>query len=125
MIALLEAENEHLKAYLEGTGALQEELFEEFRSRIQETDLSVPVRKHGWWYYSRTEEGRQYGISCRKADVDGKPAEEEIVLLDQNEVAGDAEFFSLGAFSVAPPASGWPTRPTSPAARRSPCGCAT
>ncbi|GLY18938.1 oligopeptidase B [Kineosporia sp. NBRC 101677] len=102
VIALLEAENEHLKAYLEGTGALQEELFEEFRSRIQETDLSVPVRKHGWWYYSRTEEGRQYGISCRKADVDGKPAEEEIVLLDQNEVAGDAEFFSLGAFSVAP-----------------------
>nr|WP_269329956.1 S9 family peptidase [Kineosporia babensis] len=102
VIALLEAENAHLKDYLDGTGELQDELFEEFRSRIQETDLSVPVRKHGWWYYSRTEEGRQYGISCRKADVDGKPGEDEIVLLDQNKVAGDAEFFSLGAFTVAP-----------------------
>ncbi|MDP9829132.1 S9 family peptidase [Kineosporia succinea] len=102
VIGLLEAENEHLRAYLEGTGQLQEELFEEFRSRIQETDLSVPVRKHGWWYYSRTEEGRQYGISCRKADADGQPGPDEIVLLDQNEVAGDSEYFSLGAFTVAP-----------------------
>ncbi len=101
VIALLEAENAHLKTYLGGTEQLQGDLFEEFRSRIQETDLSVPVRKHGWWYYSRTEEGRQYGISCRKADVDGQPGGEEVVLLDQNEVAGDAEFFALGAFSVA------------------------
>jgi oligopeptidase B len=101
VIALLEAENAHLQAYLGGTEKLQADLFEEFRSRIQETDLSVPVRKHGWWYYSRTEEGRQYGISCRKADVDGQPGGEEIVLLDQNEVAGDAEFFALGAFSIA------------------------
>jgi len=104
VIAYLEAENEYTATRLAHTEPLQARLFEEFKSRVQETDLSVPVRKGPWWYYSRTEEGRQYGINCRKpALADGSlPADDdaEQVMLDQNEVAGAAEFFSLGAFDV-------------------------
>jgi oligopeptidase B len=102
VIALLEAENEHTAANLADTEQLQKELFEEFRSRIQETDLSVPVRKGPWWYYNRTEEGQQYGIHCRKPDVDGAPGGEEIVLLDENVTAGESEYFSLGTFDIDP-----------------------
>jgi oligopeptidase B len=102
VIALLEAENENTAAFMSGTEQLQQDLFDEFRSRIQETDLSVPVRKGHWWYYGRTEEGQQYGIHCRKPDLDGTPGDDEIVLLDENVTAGDAEFFSMGTFNVDP-----------------------
>ncbi len=69
----------------------------------------MPVRKGGWWYYSRTEEGAQYPIHCRKAarSHDGHaPAEEEVeqVMLDQNVEAGDGEFFAVGAFDTTPDA---------------------
>jgi len=110
-IAYLEAENAWTDAQLAGTNALQEKLFEEIKSRIQETDLSVPVRRRGWWYYSRTEEGKQYSISCRKqaseADTRHAPAETaaERVLIDQNVEAGDSEFFAVGALSVSPDSS--------------------
>jgi oligopeptidase B len=107
-IAYLEAENAWTEEQLAHTSSLQEGLFEEIRSRIQETDLSVPVRRRGWWYYSRTEEGKQYPISCRKQvsadDTPHAPAETSVehVLLDQNEAAGDSEFFAVGAMSVSP-----------------------
>ena len=65
----------------------QERLFEEIRSRIQETDLSVPIKKNGYLLYSRTEEGKQYPIHCRKrADDENAPEE---VMLDENVEAGD------------------------------------
>jgi oligopeptidase B len=102
VIGLLEAENEFTTEYMSGTEQLQQELFEEFKGRIQETDLSVPVRKGPWWYYSRTEEGQQYGIHCRKPDHDGEPGGDEIVLLDENVTSGDAEYFALGTFTVDP-----------------------
>src|SRR5688572_10820828 len=92
-IAYLEAENAFTEATLAHTKDLQDRLFQEIKSRVQETDLSVPVRRKGWWYYTRTEEGLQYAISCRKAvtpdDVD-EPLEStpEEVLLDQNVEAG-------------------------------------
>src|SRR5688500_10658268 len=54
VIAHLEAENAYVEAVLEHTKPLQEKLFEEIRSRIQETDLSVPTRKGSWWWYGRT-----------------------------------------------------------------------
>ena len=86
------------------TEALQTQLFEEIRSRVQETDLSVPVRKGPWWYYSRTEEGRQYAISCRRPAVGRDRAYDETaaeqVILDQNIEAEGHEFFSLGVFDV-------------------------
>ena len=110
-LAYLEAENAWTEQQLAPTSEFQERLFEEIRSRIQETDLSVPVKRRGWWYYARTEEGKQYGISCRKpvsdADTPHAPAESaaEHVLLDQNVEAGDSEFFAVGALSVSPDAS--------------------
>ncbi|HUF31920.1 MAG TPA: S9 family peptidase [Acidimicrobiales bacterium] len=109
--AHLEAENAWTAAQTAHLADLRERLFEEIKGRIQETDLSVPVRKGEWWYYSRTEEGRQYPIHCRKAarpedvgTVHRAPGEDVIeeVLLDQNAEAGDAEFFSVGAFDVSP-----------------------
>src|SRR5215210_6425652 len=89
VIAYLEAENAYVDEELAHTKELQTELFEEIRKRIQETDLSVPTRKGPWWWYGRTEEGKQYGISCRKPVTDDDELEpaltaQEQVLLDQN-----------------------------------------
>jgi len=107
VIAHLEAENAYVETELAHTESLQTELFEEIRKRIQETDLSVPVRKGAWWWYGRTEEGKQYGISCRKPVTDAAETEPalgaaEQILLDQNVEAGDSEFFSVGAFDTSP-----------------------
>ena len=107
VVAYLEAENAYVESELAHTEALQTELFEEIRKRIQETDLSVPVRKGAWWWYGRTEEGKQYGISCRKpvtADDETEPAASAVeqVTLDQNVEAGDSEYFSVGAFDTSP-----------------------
>src|SRR3954454_2204111 len=107
VVAYLEAENAHTDAALAHTADLQNELFEEIRSRIQETDLSVPPRKGPWWWYGRTEEGKQYGISCRKPVTDEdelEPSERaaEQVLLVQNVEAGESEYFAVGAFDTSP-----------------------
>jgi oligopeptidase B len=107
VLAYLEAENAHTEAALAHTKELQEQLFQEIKGRVLETDLSVPVRKGPWWWYSRTEEGKQYSISCRKpVTVDGEdgPADDAIeqVLLDGNVEAGDSEFFAIGAFDTSP-----------------------
>ncbi len=109
VIAYLEAENAYTEAAMAHTSELQEQLFEEIKGRIQETDLSVPVRKGEWWYYTRTEEARQYPIHCRKpagSPAETEPTEEtaEQVMLDQNVEAGDAEFFAVGAFDTSPDA---------------------
>jgi oligopeptidase B len=111
-IAYLEAENDYLAAMTAGQAALRETIFGEIKARTQETDLSVPVRKGGWWYYTRTAEGRQYPVRCRcpaaqddpTPPVAGRdePLPGEQVLLDGNELAGDSPFFALGAFSVSP-----------------------
>ncbi|MGH9206703.1 MAG: oligopeptidase B, partial [Acidimicrobiales bacterium] len=108
VISHLEAENAFTAAMTAHTSALQESLFKEMVSRIQETDLSVPVRKGPWLYYSRTEEGRQYAIHCRRPAggpllVDaGVVAPDEQVLLDENETAGESDYFALGGFAVSP-----------------------
>ncbi|MFI7455326.1 S9 family peptidase [Nonomuraea sp. NPDC049714] len=109
-IAYLEAENAFLKERTAHLADLQEQVFQEIKGRTQETDLSVPSRKGGWWYFSRTEEGKQYAISCRvPADGDAPPEitvgerlEHEQVILDGNELAGDSPFFSVGTSSITP-----------------------
>ncbi|SDT66285.1 S9 family peptidase [Jiangella sp. DSM 45060] len=110
-VAYLEAENAHTQAATAHTKALQDEIFDEIKSRTLETDLSVPARHHGWWYYTRTLEGSQYPIHCRsrtEPELPTDPAEpivspaDEQVLLDQNELAGDSPYFALGAFDVSP-----------------------
>ena len=97
--AYLEAENEFTKSYMSPTEDLQTRLFEEIKSRVQETDLTPPVRKDDYWYYSRTVEGSQYPIHCRKH---GTLEADEVMMLDQNELAGSSEYFALGALDVAP-----------------------
>ncbi len=108
VLAHLEAENAYVAAALAHTEDLQAELFEEMKARIKETDLSVPYRKGGRWFYSRTVEGQQYPILCRTsveppADLpEDAPVPGEEVLLDLNELAGDSDYFALGAFDLAP-----------------------
>ncbi len=99
MIAYLEAENANTASVLEPLNELRETLFGEFKARIKETDLSVPVEKDGWSYYTRTEEGLSYPIQCRRlAEGDGP----ELVLFDENVEAEGKDFFDLGVFEVSP-----------------------
>ena len=111
--AHLEAENAYTTAILAPTVPLQEELFSEFKSRILETDLSVPTLKGTWAYFGRTEAGKQYPSHYRRplmpidesltpwpeADPAALPTG-SVLLLDENELAGDSDYFSLGTFEV-------------------------
>jgi oligopeptidase B len=65
----LEAENAYADVVMRGTEGFQERLYQEMLGRIQQTDLSVPYLLRGWWYYTRTEEGKQYPIYCRKQAI--------------------------------------------------------
>jgi oligopeptidase B len=94
--AYLEAENAYTAAMLKDTEVWQQRLYEEMIGRIQETDRTAPVRLGEYFYYSRTEKGRQYSIRCRQRGEDG--AEE--ILLDGNVLAEGHEYFSVGGFTV-------------------------
>jgi len=108
VLGYLRAENTYTEARTAHLESLREAIFQEISDRTLQTDLSVPARRGGYWYYTRTVEGKQYAISCRvKVDGDEPPATDgeipgEEVLLDGNEVAGDSEFFSLGTVDVSP-----------------------
>src|SRR5690348_2866913 len=94
--AYLEAENAYTDAVMKPTEGLQQQLYDEMLRRIKQTDESAPYPENGYVYYSRTEEGKQYPILCRKragSDV-------EQVLIDENEMANGLGFFSLGAAAV-------------------------
>ena len=99
VLAHLHAENEHTGAALAHLAELRESVYQEIKSRIQETDLSVPARKGDYWYLTRTEEGQQYPLSCRRQGASDGPEE---VLLDGNVLAGDSEYFAFGLFEVSP-----------------------
>jgi oligopeptidase B len=111
-IGYLKEENAYTEAATAHLDGFREEVFGEIKKRTQETDLSVPTRKGGYWYYTRTVEGQQYGIHCRRAvrpgemdppiTEDGRPLEGEEVLLDGNALAEGHEFFALGTFDVSP-----------------------
>jgi oligopeptidase B len=138
----LEAENAYSDAVLAPTVQLQEQLFQQIRSRVAETDVSAPVFQHGWWYWSRTSAGQQYPVHCRRPDPgmalsatgvlaaaraalpgagvagDGtrppsypRAGQEALaavapnpgeVVLDENELAGNSEYFALGVFDTRP-----------------------
>ncbi|HZR13506.1 MAG TPA: S9 family peptidase [Acidimicrobiia bacterium] len=101
VVAYLEAENDYARTALAHTDALQQRLFDEIKGRIQETDVSAPVRKGRWDYFTRTIEGLQYAIHGRRRA--GAPVgEDEMVLLDENVLAEGHGFFALGALSVNP-----------------------
>jgi oligopeptidase B len=108
----LRAENAYLAAQLAPQKKLEEELFNEIKDRVEETDISVPVRKGNWWYFVRTREGLSYPISVRvpvtsedltPPDIDPAatlPGEQ--VILDENVEAGDHEFLSVGVLALSP-----------------------
>ena len=107
VLAYLEAENAYTEQEAAPLGALRHGLFEEMKARIKETDMSVPTRRGPWWYYSRTEEGKDYGIHCRRPargrpelPPAGEPGQEEQILLDENALAEGSEYFALGSAAV-------------------------
>lgn len=111
VIAHLEAENAHVDAETAYQEPLRQQIFEEIKSRVKETDLSVPTRRGQWWYYARSFEGKQYGVHCRcpvtrREDWNPPVFDEhteipgEQVLLDENVEADGHDFFALGAASV-------------------------
>ena len=100
VLQYLEAENAYTAAVLAGTEELQKQLYDEMLSHIKETDVSVPFPDRGFWYYSRTEEGRQYPIFCRKRGTQQEPQGEEEIVLDVNALAEGQSFMALGAMSV-------------------------
>jgi len=95
--AYLEAENAYTDAVMRPTQGLQESLYKEMLGHVKETDVSVPYREGGYLYYSRTEEGKQYPIYCRKKG--GLDASEEVTL-DLNELAKGQKFMAIGAYTV-------------------------
>jgi oligopeptidase B len=119
--AHLEAENAYTQERTAHLAGLRQSIFDEIKARTRETDLSVPTRNRGYWYYGRSFEGKEYGASCRVpvADPDDwtppKPAEDcapdqpalpgEELLLDLDALAEGHEFFSLGGSSVSPDGS--------------------
>jgi oligopeptidase B len=95
----LEAENQYTEQVMAPLKPLQETLYKEILGRIQETDLSVPVKRDDYFYYTRTEEGKAYAIYCRKHGSLEAPEE---ILLDGNALAAGQKYFRIGNFSVSP-----------------------
>jgi oligopeptidase B len=95
VVAHLEAENAYTTAVMKPTEALQDKLYTEILSHIKQTDTNVPYRWGGYFYYSRTVEGKQYPIYCRKQ---GSLTAAEDILLDLNELAKGQKFMSVGSF---------------------------
>jgi oligopeptidase B len=111
VLAYLEAENEHTEAGLASTAELRARIFEEIKARVRETDVSAPVRRGDWEYYSRTIQGHDYAVHCRRPvgsraspDADASPGSSpgERVVLDENVLAAPHEYFALRGLSIAP-----------------------
>jgi len=121
--AYLDAENAYAEAVMAPLADLREKLYQEMLSHMKQTDVSVPYRDGAWWYYTRTEEGSQYAIHCRKpatvpqplgapslrlvsgarvGDLEPGPTNDqpEQVVLDGNELAKGHAFFSIGATDI-------------------------
>jgi oligopeptidase B len=97
VVAYLEAENAFTASVMKPAEALREKIYQEILGRIQQTDLDVPVKRGDYFYYSRTEEGKQYPMFGRKHR--SLESEEEL-LLDANQLAEGKAYFALGAFAV-------------------------
>jgi oligopeptidase B len=111
VLKYLDAENAYTQDVLEHLGPGRERLFGEIVGRIQETDTSAPTRQGDYEYFSRTREGRQYAVHCRRpAGTDGLPDPAalpgvpagETVVLDENALAEGHEYFAIGELSTSP-----------------------
>ena len=101
VIKYLEAENTYTAAMTKHTERAQERLYQEILGRIKETDLSVPYKRAGYWYYTKTEAGKQYPIYARKRGTLDAPEE---IILDQNELARGKQFLTVTAVEPSPDA---------------------
>ncbi len=99
VIQYLNDENDYYSKITADTNDLQEKLFQEMKARIKENDSSVPVKKNGYFYYSRYEKGGQYPIHCRKKE--SLEAKEEIIF-NVNEMAKGFSYFSMNTYTVSP-----------------------
>jgi len=99
VIAYLEAENAYADAVMADTAELRDRLYREIVGRVQETDYSAPTFYKGWWSYTRTVEGLDYEIYCRRRDSMEAPEE---IILDANELAKGHEYFELGYVERSP-----------------------
>lgn len=97
VLAYLNAENQYTDSMMAHTQALQQTLFEEFKARIKQTDMSVPYRLDDYFYYSRVEEGKEYSIFCRKKGSLEAPEE---IMLDVNALAQGHGYFAVGERAV-------------------------
>jgi oligopeptidase B len=95
IIEYLTAENAYTESFMGQHQPFADALYKEMLSRIKQTDLSVPVRMGEYWYFNKTEEGKQYPTFLRSKTKDGANPE---VLLDQNEMAKGFKYFAIGAF---------------------------
>jgi oligopeptidase B len=95
----LNAENAYTQNLMAHTQSIQNKLYQEMISRIKETDFSVPAKMDNYFYYYRTEKGKQYRIYCRKKGNLDSPEE---ILLDLNELGKNAHYLRLGVFKVSP-----------------------
>jgi oligopeptidase B len=99
VVDYLTAENKYLDTMMSGTKAFQEQLFKELKGRIKEKDESVPALNNGYYYYTRTDDGKQYFKYCRKkGNLDAK----EEILLDVDDMAKGSSYYSAAGFSVSP-----------------------
>jgi oligopeptidase B len=104
VVSYLEAENAYTHSVMAPTEQLQKKLYAEMLSHIKETDQSVPYRDRGWFYYTRTVEGSQYPIYCRRLATGRKfdESQPEEILLDVNKLAEGQPFMAVGTMTVSP-----------------------
>jgi oligopeptidase B len=108
VLGYLNAENAYTAAIMAPTADLQAKLYSEMLSHIKETDESVPYRLGDWFYSTRTVEGRQYPIHCRRAasnpDLNSAfdPTQPEHIILDVNQLAEGKPFMALGGMAISP-----------------------
>ena len=97
VLEYLKAENAYTEAMMKPIAAFENKLYDEIVGRIKQTDLSVPYRSDGYYYYVRYDEGKDYPVHCRKK---GSLEAAEEVLLDVNEMAQGHAYFSVTGLSV-------------------------
>ncbi len=99
VIEYLNAENNYRDQYMEDYKDLEEEIFNEIKSRIKEDDSSVPYLDNGYYYYTRYEKGKQYPIYCRKKE---NLSSQEEILINVNEMSKGYEYFRIGGIDISP-----------------------
>ncbi len=97
ILEYLNAENKYTNSFMDSHKGFVDDLYKEMLGRIKQDDTSVPYKKGDYWYFTKTEEGKQYPVYYRSKAKEGKDAE---VLLDQNEMAKDYKYFAIGEFDV-------------------------